>query len=207
MNLTINILVFGIQNCQNTSQNASYGCEKCRKSNPIWIFLWRTKVSEAVCKRDWHNMRSYLFFNVQKFRTQCAMAFSEQRDLNYSKLLTTSVFGTNILCIPNYKTKCNHLNDLHNPNLNKSQDIFKKHWKKKILGVIQTGMCSCIQKHLEEWNVKGISRGEQLLTGHGPDALRSSVWPAVFLQLSHLHYIRRSVETEGERFNWLGWWR
>ncbi len=64
-------------------------------------------------------------------------------------------------------------------------------------------MCSCIQKHLEEWNVKGHLEGWALLTGHGPEALRSSVWPAVFLQLSHLHYIRRSVETEGERFN--GW--
>ncbi len=31
------------------------------------IFLRRTKVSEAVCKRDWHNVRSYLFFNVQNF--------------------------------------------------------------------------------------------------------------------------------------------
>ncbi len=31
------------------------------------IFLRQTKVSEAVCKRDWHNVRSYLFFNVRKF--------------------------------------------------------------------------------------------------------------------------------------------
>ncbi len=31
--------------------------------NPIQIFLWRTKVSDAVCKRDWYN----LFFNVWKF--------------------------------------------------------------------------------------------------------------------------------------------
>ncbi len=61
-------------NCQNTSQNACHGCEKRKKSNPIRIFLWRTKISEAVCKRDWHNVRSYLFFNVRKFRTQCAMA-------------------------------------------------------------------------------------------------------------------------------------
>ncbi len=36
---------------------------KCRKSYLIRIFIWRTKVSEAVCKHDWHNMRSYLFFN------------------------------------------------------------------------------------------------------------------------------------------------
>ncbi len=34
------------------------------------FFLWRTKVLEAVCKRDWYNVRSYLFFNVRKFRTK-----------------------------------------------------------------------------------------------------------------------------------------
>ncbi len=57
-------------NCQITSQNACYGCEKRRKSNPIQFCLWRTKISEAVCKRDWHNVRSYLFFNVRIFRTK-----------------------------------------------------------------------------------------------------------------------------------------
>ncbi len=56
--------------CQNTSQNACHGCEKCKKSNPIRIFFWRTKISEAVCKRDWHNVRSYLFFNVRNVRTK-----------------------------------------------------------------------------------------------------------------------------------------
>ncbi len=55
-------------NCQNTSQNASYGCEKFRKLNPIRILLWWTKDSEAVCKHDGHNMRSYLFFNMQNCR-------------------------------------------------------------------------------------------------------------------------------------------
>ncbi len=30
--------------------------------------IWRTKVLEAVWERDWHNMRSYLFFNVHTFR-------------------------------------------------------------------------------------------------------------------------------------------
>ncbi len=25
-------------------------------------------ISEAVCKRDWQNVRSYLFFNMQTFR-------------------------------------------------------------------------------------------------------------------------------------------
>ncbi len=44
--------------------------QKHRKSNLIRMFFWRTKVSEAVSKRDWHNMRSYLFFNLQKFWTE-----------------------------------------------------------------------------------------------------------------------------------------
>ncbi len=43
--------------------------QKRRKLNLVRIFLLWLNVSEAVCKRDWHNMRSYLFFNVWKFRT------------------------------------------------------------------------------------------------------------------------------------------
>ncbi len=43
--------------------------KNAKKSNPIQFFLWQTKISEAVCKRDWHNVR-YLFFNVRKFRTK-----------------------------------------------------------------------------------------------------------------------------------------
>jgi len=57
-------------NCQNTSQNACYRFEECRKFQLIWIFLWRMKVSEAVCKHNWHDVRSYLFFTMQKFRTR-----------------------------------------------------------------------------------------------------------------------------------------
>ncbi len=53
----------------------------CRKSNLIWFIVWWMNVLEAVCKRDWHNMRSYLFFNVRKFRTQCAMAFTLWYDI------------------------------------------------------------------------------------------------------------------------------
>ncbi len=49
---------------------------KTQKIKPDPNFFWRTKVSEAVCKRDWHNERSYLFFNVWKFRTQCAETFT-----------------------------------------------------------------------------------------------------------------------------------
>ncbi len=39
-----------------------------RKSNLVRIVLLRTKVSEAVCKFDWRNMWSYLFFNMWKFQ-------------------------------------------------------------------------------------------------------------------------------------------
>ncbi len=53
-------------------------------------FFGRKKVSEAECKRDWHNVRSYLFFHVRQFQTQCAMALIIKwllglRDENYNK--------------------------------------------------------------------------------------------------------------------------
>ncbi len=41
--------------------------KNAKKSNPIQNFLWRTKISEAVCKRDWHNVRSYLFSMCEHF--------------------------------------------------------------------------------------------------------------------------------------------
>ncbi len=63
-------------NCQNTSQNACYGCEKLKKSKPINFFYDGLKISEAVCKRDWHNVRSYYFPTCEKFRTRCAMTFT-----------------------------------------------------------------------------------------------------------------------------------
>ncbi len=66
--------------CFSYSPSLSY--QKCmlqmrkrRKSNLVRFFLW-TKVSEAVCKHDWQNVRSYLFFYVWKFRTQCAMTLT-----------------------------------------------------------------------------------------------------------------------------------
>ncbi len=57
-------------------QNACYGCENAE--NGTWsdfYFLRQTKVSEAVCKRDWHN--SHIYFLTcenfrREFRTQCA---------------------------------------------------------------------------------------------------------------------------------------
>ncbi len=53
-----------------------------KKSNPMNFFLWRTKISVAVCKSDWHNVRSYLFFNVWTFRKKltlfCAMTLTQE---------------------------------------------------------------------------------------------------------------------------------
>ncbi len=46
---------------------------KTHKIEPDPNFLMTDEVSEAVCKHDWHNVRSYLFFNMRKTRTQCAM--------------------------------------------------------------------------------------------------------------------------------------
>ncbi len=39
-----------------------------KKSNLIRIFLWQMNISEAVCKRDWHNVSFRM-----KFRTRCAI--------------------------------------------------------------------------------------------------------------------------------------
>ncbi len=44
-------------------QNACYESEKHR----IVVFLWPTKVSEAVYKRDWHNVNIY-FLTCNNFR-------------------------------------------------------------------------------------------------------------------------------------------
>ncbi len=46
---------------------------KTQKIKPDPNFLWRTEVSEAVRKRDWHTA-SYLFFNVRKLT--CEMTFT-----------------------------------------------------------------------------------------------------------------------------------
>ncbi len=50
---------------------------KRRKSNLVQFFLWRTKVLEAVCKCDWHNVRFNLWTNLDENfgLVQCAMTF------------------------------------------------------------------------------------------------------------------------------------
>ncbi len=63
-------------NCQYTSQNAFHGCVKnAKKSNPIRILLWRTKISEAVCKCDCDRTWGRIYVG-QKCWTQCAMTLS-----------------------------------------------------------------------------------------------------------------------------------
>ncbi len=54
MNLTIAVLDFGVRlyGGSELSKHLSkclLWCEKLNKSNLIWIFLWRMKISEAVC--------------------------------------------------------------------------------------------------------------------------------------------------------------
>ncbi len=75
MNLTIAILDFGV--CLYGGSELSKHLSKCllrmrktQKIEPDPNCLCWTKVLEAVCKCDWHNMRSYLFFNVRKFWTK-----------------------------------------------------------------------------------------------------------------------------------------
>ncbi len=57
---------------------------KTQKIEPDPNFFWRTKVSEAVSKRVWHNVRSYLFFNVREFWTK--ISDSVCRDLYWGGL-------------------------------------------------------------------------------------------------------------------------
>ncbi len=44
---------------------------KTQKIEPDPNFFMTDKISEAVCKRDWHNVRSYLFFYLINFGGLC----------------------------------------------------------------------------------------------------------------------------------------
>ncbi len=56
-------------------QNACYGCENAENRTRS-EFLWRTKVSEAVCKRDWGRIYFLTCENFgTEFQTQCAKPF------------------------------------------------------------------------------------------------------------------------------------
>ncbi len=67
-------------------QTACYRCKNAENRTSSEYFLWQTKVSEAVCKCDWPNMRSYLFYNVQKFVwkfwTPCAITLRTQDSIS-----------------------------------------------------------------------------------------------------------------------------
>ncbi len=75
MNLTIAILDFAVRLYGGSELSKRFS--KCllwmRKTQQIEpgpnFFLW-TKISETVCKHDWHNLRLYLFFKVRTFRTK-----------------------------------------------------------------------------------------------------------------------------------------
>ncbi len=66
-------------------QNACYRWENAENWTWLEFCLWRTKVSEAVCKHDWHNVRSYIFFTWKhfwwEFLTQCAKTLTKKGQL------------------------------------------------------------------------------------------------------------------------------
>jgi len=82
---------------------------KCRKLNVIrFLFLWWIKVSEAVCKRDWYNIRSYLFFNVPKILTKISDCLHDNnctKNLNVFPLHFLNVLYTDYNVV---KTNCLH---------------------------------------------------------------------------------------------------
>ncbi len=49
----------------------------CKRRKPDPNFLWLTKVSEAVCKHDWHNVRVVFIFQRAKISDEnCAVTLS-----------------------------------------------------------------------------------------------------------------------------------
>ncbi len=74
-NLTITILDFGVRlyGGSELSKYLSKCLPRMRKTQKLALdpnFLWWTKISEVMCTHDWHNVRSYLFFNVRTFWTK-----------------------------------------------------------------------------------------------------------------------------------------
>ncbi len=78
---------------------------KTQKIKPDLIFFWRTKVSEAVCKRDWQCEVVFIFFTCEnigrKYRTQCAVTLSvdfqkykmgREWFLRFAKAMSTLIF-------------------------------------------------------------------------------------------------------------------
>ncbi len=61
----------------------------------LFIFLSWMKVSEAECKRDWHKVRLYLFFNMRKFWTR--ISDSVCKDLKSSFCVHTQHHSGNLL--------------------------------------------------------------------------------------------------------------
>ncbi len=59
--------IFVILSYQNTWYKDA---ENRTRSN---FFMMDESFGGSVCKHDWHNVRSYLVFTMQKFQFQCAM--------------------------------------------------------------------------------------------------------------------------------------
>ncbi len=69
---------------------------KMQKIEPDPNFLWQTKVSEAVCKRDWQREVVFIF-NVQKFQTK--ISDSVCNDLNSTENNTTKMNAVTIMIL------------------------------------------------------------------------------------------------------------
>ncbi len=103
MNLTIAIFAICTLalNCQNTSQNACYGCKKQKKSNPIrFIFDGRKFWGQCVNVID--IMWGHIYFSTcekfgRKFCPKCAMTFTPKITMT-GKVVTTK-------CWTCYKTE------------------------------------------------------------------------------------------------------
>ncbi len=57
---------------------------KTEKIEPNPKKVWRTKVSEAVCKRDWHNVRSFIFYHENTLDSECNDLNSWLKEMAYS---------------------------------------------------------------------------------------------------------------------------
>ncbi len=96
------------------------------------------KVSEAVCKRDWH-VRSYLFFNVWKFRTLCAMAF--RLKLSFNMVVQNGLLWEIIIC--HFQQGEQELSSVHAEIFTVCRKLF---WQ---LGPQLKNLQSCSHKHLQ----------------------------------------------------------
>ncbi len=117
LNLTIGILDFGVRlyGGSELSKHLSKCLLRMQKIERHPNFFCRTKISETVCKRDWHNVRMYLFFNVRTFRMKiCAMTFTPKIScLSECYLLFLCNYLYNLLAISEWKLSTPKLCSVH----------------------------------------------------------------------------------------------